>query len=59
MISNIEKEIVQLLEKGDKKALTLLYDNYADALFGVIKKVISDDEIAQDVLQESFIKIWR
>ena len=59
MISPIEKEIVSLLEKGDKKAINLLYENYADALFGVIKKIISDDDIAQDVLQESFVKIWR
>ncbi|WP_445735502.1 RNA polymerase sigma factor [Mariniflexile sp.] len=59
MISSIEKEIVGLLERGDKKAITLLYDNYADALYGVVKKIISDDDTAQDVLQESFIKIWR
>ncbi|WNH07953.1 RNA polymerase sigma factor [Thalassobellus suaedae] len=59
MISAIEKEIVYLLERGDKKAITLLYENYADSLFGVIKKIITDDEIAQDVLQESFVKIWR
>lgn len=59
MISPLEKEIVSLLEKGDKKAINLLYENYADALFGVIKKIISDDDIAQDVLQESFVKIWR
>lgn len=59
MISSIEKDIVTLLERGDKKAITLLYDNYADALYGVIKKIITDDDTAQDVLQESFIKIWR
>ncbi|CAH8283882.1 RNA polymerase sigma-70 factor (ECF subfamily) [Mariniflexile fucanivorans] len=59
MISSIEKEIVTLLERGDKKAITLLYDNYSDALYGVIKKIITDDDTAQDVLQESFIKIWR
>ncbi|MFV0541687.1 MAG: RNA polymerase sigma factor [Aestuariibaculum sp.] len=59
MITPIEKQIVKLLKQGDKKAMTLLYDNYADALFGVVKKLISDDEIAQDVLQESFVKIWR
>lgn len=58
-MSSIEKDIVSLLEHGDKKAITLLYDNYADALYGVIKKIITDDETAQDVLQESFIKIWR
>lgn len=59
MISSIEKDIVNLLEKGDKKAITLLYENYADALYGVIKKVITDDATAQDVLQETFVKIWR
>lgn len=59
MITSIEKEIVNLLQLGDKKAISLLYDNYADALYGVIKKVIIDDETAQDVLQECFVKIWR
>lgn len=59
MISSIEKDIVNLLKNGDKKAITLLYENYADALYGVIKKVITDDETAQDVLQETFVKIWR
>ncbi|TYA84071.1 RNA polymerase sigma factor [Seonamhaeicola marinus] len=59
MITSIEKEIVALLQKADKKAISLLYENYADALFGVIKKVITDDETAQDVLQECFVKIWR
>ncbi|QFZ55547.1 RNA polymerase sigma factor [Oceanihabitans sp. IOP_32] len=59
MISAIEKDIVNLLEKGDKKAITLLYENYADALYGVIKKVIAEDDIAQDVLQETFVKVWK
>lgn len=59
MISPIEKDIVNLLENGDKKAITLLYENYADALYGVIKKVISDEDTAQDVLQETFVKVWR
>ncbi|MCF7560517.1 RNA polymerase sigma factor [Sabulilitoribacter multivorans] len=59
MISSIEKEIVSLLQKGDKKAISLLYENYADTLYGVVKKIIKDDDTAQDVLQESFVKIWR
>ncbi|MCL6294254.1 RNA polymerase sigma factor [Jejuia spongiicola] len=59
MISTIEKDIVNLLENGDKKAITLLYENYADALYGVIKKVITDENTAQDVLQETFVKVWR
>jgi len=55
----IETEIVTLLKKGDKKAISLLYENYADALFGVISKVISDSDLAQDALQETFVKVWK
>ena len=59
MISSTEKEIITFLKNGDKKAITLLYESYSDSLFGVIKKIIPDDDTAQDVLQESFVKIWR
>ncbi|OBQ55808.1 RNA polymerase sigma factor [Tamlana sp. s12] len=59
MISAIEKEIISLLKKEDKRAISLLYENYADALLGVIRKVITDDDMAQDVLQETFVKVWR
>jgi len=55
----IEKQIVELLGKGDKKALNLLYENYADSLYGVILKVTINEEIAQDALQETFIKVWK
>ena len=59
MINPIEKEIVTLLKKEDKKAISLLYQHYADSLYGVILKVVTDEHIAQDVLQESFVKIWK
>ena len=59
LTEKLEKEIVSLLENGDKKAIAILYENYSDALYGVIKKIIRDDDTAQDVLQESFVKIWR
>ncbi len=59
MTTPIEKEIVGLLQKGDKKAITLLYENYADTLFGVILKILNNEELAQDALQETFIKVWK
>ena len=59
MSTQLEKDIVQLLKAGDKKALTLLYDNYSNSLFGVAYKITNDEALAQDALQESFIKIWK
>lgn len=59
MSTPIEKQIVSLLHRSDKKAISLLYENYADALFGVISKVLTDESLAQDALQETFIKVWK
>ena len=59
MSTSLEQQIVHLLEKGDKKAINLLYENYSDSLYGVILKVTINEEIAQDALQETFVKIWK
>lgn len=59
MSTLLEKHIVELLKERNDKAIALLYDNYGDTLLGVAKKVVRSDDIAQDVLQESFVKIWK
>jgi RNA polymerase sigma-70 factor (ECF subfamily) len=58
MITLLEKHIVELLQESNDKALSLLYEHYGDTLYGVAFKVVRDEELAQDVLQESFVKIW-
>lgn len=59
MSTLIEKHIVSLLAEKDDKAISLLYDHYGDTLYGVAYKVVKDEDLAQDILQESFIKIWK
>ncbi len=46
------------MKSKDKSALTYLYDHYSAALYGVIFRVIKKEEIAEEVLQDVFIKIW-
>lgn len=58
-ITPTEQKIIDLLGKGDKRALDLLYENYSSSLYGVILKVTINEEIAQDALQETFIKVWK
>ena len=53
-----EKQIVNLFQKGDNRAMDKLYMEYADYLTGVCTRYISDEETAKDVLQESFIRIF-
>ena len=54
-----EQELVSLLLIQNDQAFSYLYDNYSPALFGVICQIVSDKEIASDVLQDVFINIWR
>jgi len=59
MSTLLENHIVELLRERNEKAISLLYDHYGDTLFGVAYKVVKDEDLAQDVLQESFVKIWK
>jgi len=59
LVSKLEQHIVSLLKEGDKRAIPLIYENYSGSLLGVIQKITIDSALAEDALQESFIKIWR
>ena len=59
MSALLENHIVELLRERNEKAISLLYDHYGDTLFGVAYKVVKDEDLAQDILQESFVKIWK
>lgn len=54
-----QEEILALIYKKDDRAFTLLYDLYSKSLFGVISNLIKEQEDAEDVLQQVFIKIWK
>ncbi|MGB1032491.1 MAG: RNA polymerase sigma factor [Flavobacteriales bacterium] len=47
------------MKAGNQRAFEQLYDLYSEAIYGVVCKIVRSDEIGQDVLQESFVKIWK
>ena len=51
--------IISLLQLQDKEAISLLYDNYSTTLYGVILRIVSSPDIAEDVLQETFVHVWK
>lgn len=57
-ISLSEEELVLALRNREKIAIEALYDMYSSALYGVICRIITDEATAEDVLQETFVKIW-
>ena len=57
-ISLSEEELVLALRHREKIAVEALYDMYSASLFGVISRIINDTAVAEDVLQDTFVKIW-
>lgn len=58
-VTYTEHELVSLLKDRDSKAFGYLYDHYSGALNSIILQILNDVELANDVLQEVFINIWR
>ncbi|MEO9801707.1 MAG: sigma-70 family RNA polymerase sigma factor [Reichenbachiella sp.] len=54
----LETELVSLLINKDEKGFEYLYTNYSAALYGVISRMVVDQDIADELLQDAFLKIY-
>jgi RNA polymerase sigma factor (sigma-70 family) len=54
-----EPELVTALKKHDNQAYRHLYLHYRGALFNIISQLVTDTEMANDILQEVVITIWK
>lgn len=52
-------ELFAALAEAKVSALSHLYDRYADRLFGLAVKIIKDEVLAEDVIQDLFIYLWQ
>mgnify|MGYP005989429331 CR=1 FL=1 len=55
---DISVRIVKLLKARDRSGVTLLYEHYSPALFKILLERLGSREIAQEALQDIFLKIW-
>lgn len=51
--------LVKSIQSKSEKGFHILYDKYSHALYGIIMKFVNRSDIAEDLLQETFIKIWK
>ena len=56
-ISDIE--LMSKVADQDSNALEELYDRYSTVLYTLIRKIVVDKSIAQEVLEELFITVWQ
>lgn len=47
------------MQAHDEAAFSYLYDHYSKALYTVIYQILPQPELAEDVLQDVFVKIWQ
>lgn len=50
--------LILRLKNKEELALSMLYDKYSAAIYGVILRMIKKEEIAEDLLQETFLTVW-
>jgi RNA polymerase sigma-70 factor (ECF subfamily) len=54
-----DKQLVQRVQKGDRRAFDLLVVKYQQKIMSLISRYVQDSDEVQDVAQEAFIKAYR
>lgn len=57
--NDVDQQLVERVQKGDKRAFDLLVLKYQHKIFAVISRFIRDHAEVQDVAQDAFIKAYR
>lgn len=52
-----DEELMMLSGKGDRRAFEMLYDRYFDKLVWFARGFVKDEQMAEDIVQEGFLKI--
>lgn len=51
--------LVAAVSAGDESALALLYDRFSGMLLGLAHRILGDRSDAEEILQETFLQVWK
>src|SRR6185436_18007830 len=54
-----DQGLVALCAREDGEALGALYDRYGRAAYSLARRIVRDPTLAEDVVQEAFLAVWR
>lgn len=52
-------ELLKRVSESDSKSLESLYNRYSPILYTLIKKIVTDEDVAGDILSDVFVIIWK
>jgi len=58
LINTHNKELFERVAHGDEEAFTTLFFHYTKKLFPFLLKKLRSDELAEELLQDIFLKLW-
>src|SRR5215213_3857135 len=53
-----DAHLVRSVAAGSQDALAALYDRHADAIYAVASRLTADRQVAEEVVQETFLTLW-
>ena len=53
-----DSELVARLKRRDPDAMAILYDRYGRIMYSLILRVVRNEAVAEDLVQESFLRVW-
>jgi RNA polymerase sigma-70 factor (ECF subfamily) len=56
---NDDAALMARVAQRDPSALALLYDRYADMVFSVACRVVRDEALAEEIVQDVFLRLWQ
>jgi RNA polymerase sigma-70 factor (ECF subfamily) len=54
-----DEEIITLLLDRDKRGVSSLYQVHSRLIFGVIYRIVKLEDVAENVMQDVFLKVWQ
>ena len=53
-----DSELIRRLKRHDAQAMGDLYDRFGKLVYAVVVRIVRDPPVAEDLVQETFLKIW-